>query len=125
MEKLIVLVAAAMFALSGTAYAADKEVKSAEKKPAAAAEQKKDAKPAEAKKEEKKDEKKDAKTDEKIDINSATEKQLRELEGIGEARAAAIIKGRPYSGKDDLVKKKIIPQGVYDKIKDKVIAKQK
>lgn len=124
MKKLIMLIAAALLALSGGAFAADKAAKPAEKKPAAA-EQKKDAKPAEVKKEEKKEEKKDAKADEKIDINSATEKQLRELEGIGDARAAAIIKGRPYGGKDDLVKKKIISQAVYDKIKEKIIAKQK
>ena len=47
------------------------------------------------------------------------------LDGIGEARAKAIIKGRPYKGKDDLVAKNIIPQAVYDKISDQIIAKQK
>jgi DNA uptake protein ComE-like DNA-binding protein len=47
------------------------------------------------------------------------------LDGIGEARAKAIIKGRPYKAKDELVEKNIIPQGVYDKIKDGIIAKQK
>lgn len=60
-----------------------------------------------------------------MDINSATAKQLATLDGIGEARSAAIVKGRPYSGKDDLVTKKILTQEVYDKIKDKIIAKQK
>ena len=60
-----------------------------------------------------------------MDINSATAKQLATLDGIGEARSAAIVKGRPYNGKDDLVNNKIIPQDVYDKIKDKIIAKQK
>jgi DNA uptake protein ComE-like DNA-binding protein len=62
---------------------------------------------------------------EPMDINSATAKQLATLDGIGDARSAAIVNGRPYSGKDDLVNKKIIPQDVYDKIKDKIIAKQK
>jgi competence protein ComEA len=60
-----------------------------------------------------------------MDINTATAKQLATLDGIGEARSAAIVKGLPYNGKDDLVNKKIIPQDVYDKIKDKIVAKQK
>ena len=60
-----------------------------------------------------------------MDINSATAKQLATLDGIGDVRSAAIVKGRPYKAKDELVEKKIIPQDVYDKIKDKIIAKQK
>ncbi|QCK84785.1 helix-hairpin-helix domain-containing protein [Phreatobacter aquaticus] len=60
-----------------------------------------------------------------IDINSASEAELRVLNGIGEARAAAIIRGRPYRGKDDLVNRNIIPQGVYDGIKDRIIARQR
>ena len=60
-----------------------------------------------------------------IDINSATAKELQKLDGVGDARAAAIVKGRPYGGKDELVDKKIVPQDVYDKIKDQIIAKQK
>ena len=51
-----------------------------------------------------------------IDINSANKKALMVLPGIGEAYAAAIIKNRPYSGKDDLMtasnksKKAIVPE---------------
>jgi competence protein ComEA len=60
-----------------------------------------------------------------LDLNSATKKELSELPKIGDARSNAIIKGRPYSGKDELVSKKILPQAVYDGIKDLVIAKQK
>ena len=60
-----------------------------------------------------------------VDINSATTEELDALPGIGAARSGAIVKGRPYKGKDDLVQKKIIPQNVYDGIKDKIIAKQK
>ena len=66
----------------------------------------------------------ESKSAEKLDINSADEKTLMTLDGIGEARAAAIVKGRPYRGKDDLVNKKILPAPVYEKIKDRIIAKQ-
>jgi competence protein ComEA len=61
---------------------------------------------------------------EPMDINSASEKELATLKGIGDVRAKAIVKGRPYKGKDELVQKKIIPQSVYDDIKDQIIAKQ-
>lgn len=59
-----------------------------------------------------------------IDINRASAKDLDALPGIGEARSKAIIAGRPYKAKDELTKRKIIPQNVYDGIKDKIIAHQ-
>jgi len=59
-----------------------------------------------------------------IDINTADKATLMKLDGIAEARSDAIIKGRPYRAKNELADKGIVPQAVYDKIKDKIIAKQ-
>jgi DNA uptake protein ComE-like DNA-binding protein len=66
---------------------------------------------------------KSAKT-EKLDLNTATEAQLKELPGIGDAYAKKIVDSRPYKAKDELWQRKIIPKATYDKIKDKVIAHQ-
>ena len=107
--NLLVVALAAFGLAAGSAMAQKAEAPKADAK-------KTEAPKAEPKKEEKKAE--------PMDINSASEKELATLKGIGDARAKAIVKGRPYKGKDDLVSKKIIPQGVYDDIKDQIIAKQ-
>jgi DNA uptake protein ComE-like DNA-binding protein len=59
-----------------------------------------------------------------IDINFATKEQLEALPQIGPARAEAIIKGRPYRGKDEFRKGKVIPANAYDAIKRKIVARQ-
>jgi competence protein ComEA len=61
-------------------------------------------------------------TTDKIDINTATAEQLKAIPGIGDAYSKRIIDGRPYTAKNQLVSRGILPQGVYDKIKDQIIA---
>jgi competence protein ComEA len=58
----------------------------------------------------------------KVDINTATADQLKAVPGIGDAYAKRIIDGRPYTAKNQLASRGILPQGVYDKIKDQIIA---
>ena len=61
----------------------------------------------------------------KVDINTATADQLKAVPGIGDAYSKRIIDGRPYTAKNQLVSRGILPQGVYDKVKDQIIANKK
>jgi len=65
-----------------------------------------------------------AAVEELLDINSATEEQLKKIPGIGDEYSRKIIAGRPYVKKDQLKSRKIVTPALYDKIKDKIIAKQ-
>jgi competence protein ComEA len=62
--------------------------------------------------------------EELLDINSATEEQLKKIPGIGDEYSKKIIAGRPYAKKDQLMSRKILSMAIYEKIKDKIIAKQ-
>ena len=55
-----------------------------------------------------------------VNINTATEKQLDTIPQIGPKRAAAIIKNRPYRSIDDLVTKKALSKGIFEKVKSHV-----
>ena len=59
-----------------------------------------------------------------VDINSASVDDLKALPGIGEKYSAKIVAGRPYVNKTQLVSRGIIPEATFEKIKDKIVAKQ-
>jgi len=59
-----------------------------------------------------------------IDINSASEAELKAIPGIGDAYAAKIVAGRPYANKAQLKSRNILPSPVYEKTKDLIIATQ-
>ena len=57
---------------------------------------------------------------ESININSASEKELDALPGVGPVTAQKIIDNRPYQTLQELVSKKVVSSKVFDNIKDKV-----
>ncbi len=58
-----------------------------------------------------------------IDLNNASRDDLMTLDGIGEVRADAIIRARPFKAKTELVERRLIPEALYEKIADKVMAR--
>jgi len=58
-----------------------------------------------------------------VDLNSASRDDLMTLDGVGEVRADAIIRARPFKAKTELVERHIIPEALYDKLADKLIAR--
>ena len=63
----------------------------------------------------------DTKTKEKVDLNTASEKDLQELPGVGEATAKKIIAGRPYKSVSGLSKAGV-NEAEIDKLKGLVTA---
>ncbi|MBX3167748.1 MAG: helix-hairpin-helix domain-containing protein [Candidatus Eremiobacteraeota bacterium] len=59
-----------------------------------------------------------------VDINKADQAALQTVPGLGEAYSKKIIAARPYKSKDELWRKNVLPKGVYDKVKDYLVAKQ-
>jgi len=57
-----------------------------------------------------------------LDINTATAAQLAALPGMGAAYAQRVIAGRPYTAKNLLTKRGILPESAYQRIKGLIIA---
>jgi DNA uptake protein ComE-like DNA-binding protein len=57
-----------------------------------------------------------------VNINKASREDLLSLPGITDRDADRIIANRPFDDTHDLVKRRIVTQAEYDKIRDRVIA---
>ena len=57
-----------------------------------------------------------------LDINTATPTELKALPGMGDAYVARVIAGRPYTAKNQLTTRGILPAEAYARIKDSIIA---
>ena len=57
-----------------------------------------------------------------LDINTATAEQLKALPGMGDAYVQRVVAGRPYTAKNQLTTRGILPASEYEKIKPLIIA---
>jgi len=59
-----------------------------------------------------------------LDINTATPEQLLALPGMGRAYVQRVIASRPYTAKNQLVSRGILPETAYEKIARLIVAKR-
>jgi DNA uptake protein ComE-like DNA-binding protein len=57
-----------------------------------------------------------------IDINRASAEELMKLPGMTKVWADRVVKFRPYKRKTELLEHGVLPDRVYDKVKDFVVA---
>ena len=57
-----------------------------------------------------------------LDINTATPQQLKSLPGFGDAYVRRVIAGRPYTAKNQLVTRGVLPQSAYDRVSPRIVA---
>ena len=62
------------------------------------------------------------KSEKAVDINKASREDLLNLPGVTEREADRIIAERPFNNADDLVKRRVVSQSEYDKVRDRIIA---
>lgn len=61
------------------------------------------------------------KTVAKVNINTAGQSELEALPGIGPVTASKIISDRPYGSVEELLSKKVLSKGVFEKIKEQLV----
>jgi DNA uptake protein ComE-like DNA-binding protein len=59
-----------------------------------------------------------------LDLNAASQAELTALPGISADRSKAIVEGRPYKATYDLVKRNILTEEAYSRIKDLINVKK-
>jgi competence protein ComEA len=57
-----------------------------------------------------------------LDINTATPQQLNALPGFGPAYTRRVIEGRPYTAKNQLVTRGVLPKSAYELVSSRIIA---
>jgi DNA uptake protein ComE-like DNA-binding protein len=62
-------------------------------------------------------------SDHPIDLNTATQSQLRTLPGISNETAARIVANRPYRSAHDLIDRRLVSSDEYKQIADRVTVK--
>ena len=63
-----------------------------------------------------------AKGDGKVDLNTASFAELRALPGMGDEYARRVIRFRPYTAKNQLATKGVLPVAEYERIQALVVA---
>jgi hypothetical protein len=59
-----------------------------------------------------------------VDINTASAAELKAVPGLTDAYVSQLIAKRPYANKSQLVSRQVLPEPVYEKVKERIIAKQ-
>jgi len=57
-----------------------------------------------------------------VDINHASLDELLTVPGMTRSWAGRIVRFRPYRAKNDLLNRGVLPSGVYDRIKEYIVA---
>ena len=60
------------------------------------------------------------KDDTRVELNTATRKRLAALPGLTTVDADKIIASRPYANRQDLIRKRVLTEAQFEKIKDSV-----